>query len=93
MYDAYCRIFTRCGIEYVIVEAEVGEMGGSGSHQFTVPCESGEDTIVYAEDGSYAANLERASIDPLPKAAAAGEIPPIQEVHTPNIGSIEAVCA
>ncbi len=93
MYDAYCRIFTRCGIEYVIVEAEVGEMGGSGSHQFTVPCESGEDTIVYAEDGSYAANLERATIDPLPKIAADGEIPPIQEVHTPNIGSIEAVCA
>jgi prolyl-tRNA synthetase len=41
MYDAYCRIFKRCGLQYVIVEAEVGEMGGSGSHQFTVPCESG----------------------------------------------------
>jgi len=102
MYDAYCRIFKRCGLEYVIVEAEVGEMGGSGSHQFTVPCESGEDTIVYTEDGSYAANLERAVVDPLPKddgIRLAGtpvvpvEIPPMQEVHTPNIGSIEAVCA
>ena len=93
MYDAYCRIFTRCGLEYVIVEAESGEMGGSGSHQFTIPCESGEDTIVYTEDGSYAANLERAAIDPLPKEKAAAEVPPAQEVHTPNVGSIEAVCS
>ena len=92
MYDAYCRIFTRCGLEYVIVEAESGEMGGSGSHQFTVPCESGEDTIVYTEDGSYAANLERAAVDPFPKDKAVTEIPPAQEVHTPNVGSIEAVC-
>ncbi len=93
MYDAYCRIFSRCGLDYVIVEAESGEMGGSGSHQFTVPCESGEDTIIYTEDGSYAANLERAAIDPLPKEKPSAEIPPMQEVHTPNIGSIEAVCA
>ena len=92
MYDAYCRIFTRCGLEYVIVEAESGEMGGSGSHQFTVPCESGEDTIVYTEDGSYAANLERAAIDPLPKKEAETEIPAPEEIHTPNVGTIEAVC-
>jgi prolyl-tRNA synthetase len=92
MYDAYCRIFTRCGLEYVIVEAESGEMGGSGSHQFTVPCESGEDTIVYTEDGSYAANLERAAVDPLPKQKTGQEIPPAEEVHTPGVGSIEAVC-
>jgi len=93
MYDAYCRVFRRCALEYVIVEAESGEMGGSGSHQFTVPCESGEDTIVYTEDGSYAANLERAAVDPIPKGEANATIPPIQQVHTPNIGSIDAVCA
>ncbi len=93
MYDAYCRIFKRCGLEYVIVEAESGEMGGSGSHQFTVPCESGEDTIVYTQDASYAANLERAAVDPLPKEKTNAKIPPMQDVHTPNIGSIEAVCA
>jgi len=99
MYDAYCRIFSRCGLEYVIVEAESGEMGGSGSHQFTIPCESGEDTIVYTQDGSYAANLERAAVDPLPRNEGRGtkdegrEIPPMENVHTPNIGSIEAVCA
>ena len=92
MYDAYCAVFKRCGLEYVIVEAESGEMGGSGSHQFTIPCESGEDTIVYTEDGSYAANLERAAVDPLPKDTAKDEIPPMEEVHTPNVGSIEAVC-
>jgi len=93
MYDTYCRIFKRCGLDYVVVEAECGEMGGSGSHQFTVPCESGEDTIVYTEDGPYAANLERAAVDPLPKEKSKTKIGPMQEVHTPNIGSIEAVCA
>jgi prolyl-tRNA synthetase len=92
MYDAYCNVFKRCGLEYVIVEAESGEMGGSGSHQFTIPCESGEDTIVYTEDGSYAANLERAAVDPLPKDTTKDEIPPMEEVHTPNIGTIDAVC-
>ena len=92
MYDAYCRIFTRCGLNYVIVEAESGEMGGSGSHQFTIPCQSGEDTIVYTEDGSYAANLEKASIDPAPVERAPGQIPAPEEVLTPGTGSIEAVC-
>jgi len=92
MYDAYCRIFKRCGLDYVIVEAESGEMGGSGSHQFTVPCENGEDTIVYSEDGSYAANLQKAAVDPLPKQEPAAPIPPTEPVHTPNVGSIEAVC-
>ncbi len=95
MYDTYCRIFKRCGLNYVIVEAESGEMGGAGSHQFTIPCESGEDIIVYTEDNSYAANIEKAAVDPLPKAPppANAEIPAIEEVHTPDVGSIEAVCA
>jgi len=92
MYDAYRRIFSRCGLDYVIVEAESGEMGGSGSHQFTVPCESGEDVIVYTDDGSYAANLEKAAADPLPKEPGHQTGEP-QQVHTPNVGSIEAVCA
>lgn len=90
MYDTYCRIFKRCGLEYVIVEAETGEMGGSGSHQFTIPCESGEDVIVYTEDGSYAANIEKAEVDPLPKAAAVNAT--LTEVHTPGVGTIEDVC-
>ena len=92
MYDVYCRIFKRCGLEYVIVEAETGEMGGAGSHQFTIPCESGEDVIVYTEDSSYAANIEKAAVDQLPKQKSDIEIPAAEEIHTPNVGSIEAVC-
>jgi len=92
MYDAYCRIFGRCGLEYVIVEAETGEIGGSGSHQFTIPCDNGEDIIVYTQDGSGAWNLEKAPVDPLPKQQDPENTPPTAEVHTPNVGSIEAVC-
>ena len=92
MYDAYCRIFRRCGVNTVVVQAETGEMGGSGSHQFTVPCETGEDVIVYSEDGSYAANLERAAVDPLAKEEPTAPPPALEEVHTPKVGSIEAVC-
>jgi prolyl-tRNA synthetase len=92
MYETYCRIFKRCGLKYVIVEAESGEMGGSGSHQFTVPCENGEDLIIYTEDNSYAANLEKAAVDPLPKEKSKTEIEPMEDIHTPNVGTIEAVC-
>jgi len=92
MYDTYCRVFKRCGLDYVIVEAESGEMGGSGSHQFTIPCDNGEDFIVHTKDNSYAANLEKAAIDPLPKEISKSETPSPEDVHTPNVGSIEAVC-
>ena len=91
MYDAYKRVFERCGVPYVIVEAESGEMGGSGSHQFTVPCENGEDVIVHSADNQYAANIEKAEVDPPAETAARGEAA-IEEVHTPDVGSIEAVC-
>jgi prolyl-tRNA synthetase len=92
MYETYKKIFSRCGLKYAIVEAESGEMGGSGSHQFTVPCESGEDIIVQTEDGSYAANLEKAAVDPLPKVKRDKKYDKVAEIHTPNVGSIEAVC-
>ena len=92
MYDAYCRIFARCGLEYVIVEAESGEMGGSGSHQFTIPCHNGEDTIVYTEDNANAWNIEKGPVDPLPKPDKDVQVGPIEEVHTPNVGTIEDVC-
>lgn len=93
MYDTYKRIFGRCGLKYAIVEAESGEMGGSGSHQFTVPCESGEDIIVQTEDGSYAANLEKASVDPLPKVKREKKYDKIHEIHTPNQKTIDEICA
>lgn len=92
MYDTYKRIFERCGVPYVIVEAEAGEMGGSGSHQFTVPCESGEDIIVYTENSEYAANIEKAAVDPIKKSCCGCEVATAQEVHTPDVGTIEAVC-
>ncbi len=93
MYETYKRIFKRCGLDFVIVEAESGEMGGSGSHQFTIPCESGEDIIVHTEDNSYAANIEKAAVDPLSKQKPIANAPKPEDVHTPNVGSIEAVCA
>jgi prolyl-tRNA synthetase len=95
MYDAYCNIFERCGVRYVVVEAQSGEIGGSGSQEFMIPCESGEDVIVHTEDGSYAANIEKAEVD-APAATrdpdADSAAPALQEVHTPDVGSIEAVC-
>jgi len=91
MYDAYCRIFTRCGLQYVVVEAESGPIGGAASHEFMVPTEVGEDLLFYTEDGAYAANVEKAAVDP-PAAQPAVEAPPMEEVHTPDVGSIDAVC-
>jgi len=93
MYETYKRIFTRCGLDFVIVEAESGEMGGTGSHQFTAPCESGEDIIVYTEDNGYAANIEKAAVDALAKQVPVANAPKPENIHTPNAGSIEAVCA
>ncbi len=92
MRTAYSRIFTRCGIPHVIVQAEAGEIGGTGSEEFMVPCDAGEDIIVHTEDGRYAANIEKAQVDPLPTADRPADAPAMQEVHTPNVGSIEAVC-
>ncbi len=60
MYSAYCRIFARCGLKYLPVEAESGPIGGDASHEFMVPAQNGEDQIVHCEGCGYAANLERA---------------------------------
>ena len=62
-YDAYCRIFERCGLKYKVVEAYSGMMGGSYSHEFVVPTNAGEDSIAWSECG-YAANLEKAESNP-----------------------------
>ena len=91
MYAAYVRIFARCGLECVVVEAESGGMGGTDTEEFMVRCGVG-DTIVATADGSYAANIDRAEVDPPPKADAGAEAGPLEEVHTPGFGSIEAVC-
>ena len=64
MYEAYCRIFDRCGLPYVIVEAESGPIGGDSSHEFMVPCSTGEDKVIQCAACGYAANQERAEIGP-----------------------------
>ena len=92
MYNAYCRVFSRCGLDYVVVQAESGEMGGSGSHQFTIPCDNGEDVIVYTEDNTQAWNIEKAPVDPLSKQPPV-EVGPVELFHTPNAGKIDDACA
>lgn len=91
MYDAYCRIFTRCGLPFLAVEADSGAIGGDASHEFMVMTDAGEDFIAVSEDGAYAANLERATCAPLPIREAAPEA--LREVHTPGAGRVEDVCA
>ncbi len=90
MYRAYCNIFSRCGLPYLAVEADSGPIGGDASHEFMVRTEAGEDWLVRAEDGSYAANLERAEMAPLADAGG-GRNESIKEIHTPGNATIEQV--
>src|SRR5215831_601967 len=60
MYDAYARIFERCGLKAMAVEADTGVMGGKFSHEFMVPADTGENEMVYCDSGDYAANIEKA---------------------------------
>jgi len=90
MYDAYCRIFDRCGLPYVVVEAESGAMGGSGSHEFMVPCETGTADYVQCPRCGYAANVERAEVAPVPRRQTEAE-PELKEVATPGRTTIEQV--
>jgi prolyl-tRNA synthetase len=93
MYQAYCRIFSRAGLDYLAVEAESGPIGGDASHEFMVLADNGEDRIVHCAACKYAANLERAETGRKPaKAAQAAEMKPRTRVDTPQAGSIEAVC-
>ena len=62
MYAADCRIFDRCGLNYLAVEAESGPIGGDASHEFMVPAENGEDIVLHCPACGYAANQERAEI-------------------------------
>ncbi len=91
MYDAYCRIFSRCGLPYLACDADSGAIGGDVSHEFMVLTDAGEDLVAVSESGDYAANLERATAHFAPPARRAdGE--PIREVHTPGAGRVEDVC-
>lgn len=88
MYDAYCRIFNRLGLDFTIVDADSGAMGGSGSQEFMVKSPVGEDGIAYCDCCGYAANYEKAVCVSEEKDFADGE-PEMEKVHTPNAHTIE----
>ena len=91
-YDAYCRIFDRCGLKYLVVEADSGAMGGKESHEFMVRSSAGEDRIVSCDACNYAANLEKATskLEVVEDLWPEGDGRPL-EVHTPGQKTIEDV--
>ncbi len=93
-YAAYCKIFDRCGLEYLAVEAHSGAMGGSQSHEFMVPSDAGEDQVVLCPQCGYKANLEKAASKATAPAGAdpAGDLAP-EEFHTPGRKTIAEVAA
>jgi len=90
MYDAYARIFARCGLKTFPVEADTGVIGGSHSHEFMVPAETGENEVAFCEACGYAANIEKATSG-IPKTAAReiGALP--EKFATPGVVTIEAL--
>ncbi|TAL56665.1 proline--tRNA ligase [Pandoraea sp.] len=90
MYDAYVRIFTRLGLHFRAVAADNGSIGGSGSHEFHVIAETGEDDIAYCADSSYAANVEQAEALPL-LANRAAPAEALCKTPTPGKAKCEAV--
>ena len=91
MYDAYCRVFDRLGLDYVAVEADSGAIGGSVSHEFHVLADSGEDGIGINTKAGYASNIE---LVPLPSSNAKRNSPSqqIQTVDTPGVRTIQQLC-
>jgi prolyl-tRNA synthetase len=94
MFNAYNNIFRRCGLKFRPVEADSGSIGGKYSHEFMVMAESGEDAIVFCEECSYTANLEKAEVAcPEKKIIFEDDWLKLEDVHTPNIRTIEEVSA
>ncbi len=91
MYDAYHRVFERCGLTFRAVEAESGEMGGSESREFMAVAAVGEDDFVWCPSCDYAANVEAARRGATEPAPVAGEAEPMEDVHTPGLGGIVGV--
>ncbi len=87
MFEAYRRIFARCGIPTLPVEADSGAIGGKGSQEFIFPTETGEDTVVFCDHCTYAANTEKAAFI-RPAAITTGEPAAIEDVETPGVTSI-----
>lgn len=92
MFEAYKRIFSRCGLNFRPVEADSGSIGGNYSHEFMVMADSGEDAVCYCGSCDYAANLEKAEIARPDANLRNAEVPPMVEVHTPTVRTIEDVC-
>ncbi|HEV2453511.1 MAG TPA: proline--tRNA ligase [Verrucomicrobiae bacterium] len=90
MYDAYTRIFERCGMKTFPVEADTGVIGGKYSHEFMVPAETGENEVVYCEACNYAANIEKAT-SALPKSDSSAASEPTEKFATPGVVTIEAL--
>lgn len=92
MYQAYARIFSRCGLRFRGVEADTGNIGGSFSHEFMVMADTGEDALVFCSACDYAANIEKAEV-PKPEKMSADkkDFLPMQVVHTPGVRTIEEV--
>ena len=90
MFDAYVKIFERCGLKAFAVEADTGIMGGKFSHEFMIPAETGEDEIAFCEKCGYAANIEKATSG-IPKTAAREIGAAIEKFPTPGIVTIEAL--
>ena len=88
--DAYVKLFDRLGIDYVIVAATSGAMGGSASEEFLAVAENGEDTFVRSTESGYAANVE-AVVTPAPAARSLDGLPTAQVHHTPNTPTIESL--
>ncbi len=93
MYAAYCRIFDRCGLAYLAVEAESGPIGGDASHEFMVPARNGEDVVVFCRDCGYAANQERAEVGARDLVRPDVPLEPLRTVPTPGASTIAQVTA
>lgn len=88
MYDAYNKIFTRLGLDFTVVDADSGAMGGSGSQEFMVKSPVGEDGIAYCDACGYAANYEKAECVATEKESTDGDLD-MEKIHTPNVHTIE----
>ena len=91
-YDAYGRIFDRCGLACRVVEAESGPIGGSASHEFMVPSPTGEDTILESDRGNYAANVEKCEIGVREHCLDGAPTGELEKVNTPDCATIDDVC-
>lgn len=91
MYDTYTKIFTRLGLNFRAVDADSGAIGGSGSKEFMVLADNGEDDIIVCDNCSYAANIEAAKRSKKRSNAEKPEFNMMSKFHTPNINTIEAV--